>query len=367
MNGHCGPFIFSKSSVHLLCLGLELVFAKSLEVVQQAESYDCKADNISHETLVNQQQCSCKAQNTYHGRHFLVERIAFHCGGQTNTSDHTGDEGTDDIDHRALHQQCRIVNEHKGHQERCNTQLAGLNAGLEHIRTRDLSACVGSHMKLLLVERDQYLLERMLEAGKLDMIFTMIPYENPNIEIIPLVEDELLIALPKSHPVSRRCVEEYPDMLDAEGKQRYFPLIDLAECKDVRYVLSGRDRLKVAQLSALRSAFEPEIGFETDTLASAVALSAYEPHGTIVPKLFSTLYDGSDRPYFFHCNGKMPIWSFTLSLQKNFRLSEPEFQYIKLFIHYIDSLGLLTNTHTVDELLDFLRKGPHTSSPSRFS
>ena len=211
-------------------------------------------------------------------------------------------------------------------------------------------------MKLLLVERDQYLLERMLEAGKLDMIFTMIPYENPNIEIIPLVEDDLLIALPKSHPVSRRCAEAYPDMLDSNGKQRYFPLIDLAECKDVRYVLSGRDRLKVAQLSALRSAFEPEIGFETDTLASAVALSAYEPHGTVVPKLFSTLYDGSDRPYFFHCNGKMPIWSFTLSLQKNFRLSEPEFQYIKLFIHYIDDLGLLTNDLSVDELLNFLHK-----------
>ena len=221
-------------------------------------------------------------------------------------------------------------------------------------------------MKLLLVERDQYLLERMLEAGKLDMIFTMIPYENPNLEIIPLVEDDLLIALPKSHPVSQRCVEEYPDMLDTDGKQRYFPLINLEECKGVRFVLSGRDRLKIAQLSALRSAFEPEIGFETDTLASAVAISAYEPHGTVVPKLFSTLYDGADRPYFFHCNGKMPIWSFTLSLQKNFRLSEPELHYINLFIHYIDNLGLLANTHSTEELLNFLRKGPHASSPSRF-
>lgn len=222
-------------------------------------------------------------------------------------------------------------------------------------------------MKLLLVERDQYLLERMLEAGKLDMIFTMIPYENPNIEIIPLVEDELLIALPKTHPVSLRCLEEYPDMLLPSGKQCYFPLINLEDCKDVRFVLSGRDRLKFAQLSALRSAFEPEIGFETDTLASAVAISAYEPHGTVVPKLFSTLYDGPDLPYFFHCDGKMPIWSFTLSLQKNFRLSQAGFEYIKLFIHYIDDLGLLTNDLSVEGLLDFLRKGGRTPKPRKFT
>ena len=146
-------------------------------------------------------------------------------------------------------------------------------------------------VKLMLVEREQLTLERMLEAGKLSMIFTMIPNENPNLTVIPLVEDEMLVALPRSHPVSCQCVLDNPDMLDEKGKQRYFPFVDLADCKDVRYVLSGRVRLKVAQLAALRSSFEPEIGFETDTLASAVSISAYEPHGTIVPQLFSTLYD----------------------------------------------------------------------------
>lgn len=221
--------------------------------------------------------------------------------------------------------------------------------------------------KLLLVERDQYMLERMLEAGKLDMMFSMIPYDNPSIEIIPLVEDEMLIAIPQTHPVSRRALAEHPDMLAAGGRQSYFPMVNLEECKDIRFVLSGRDRLKYTQLSALRSTFEPEIGFETDTLASAVAISAYEPHGTVVPKLFSTLYDGPDRPYFFHCKREMPIWSFTLSLQKNFRLSNAGFYYIQLFLSYIDNLGLLTNDLSVDELLAFLRKGPASSGHRKFT
>lgn len=229
---------------------------------------------------------------------------------------------------------------------------------------RDFQA-VYPDITLRLVERDQYLLERMLEAGKLDMIFTMTPYENPNIEVIPLVEDEFLIALPKTHPISQQCLAENPDMLAPNGKQTLFPSVDLSACKDVRYALSGRDRLKFAQLSALRSAFEPEISFETDTLASAVAIASHESHGTVVPKLFSTLYDGPDCPYFFRCRERMPTWRFALSLQKDYQLSDAGFQYIKLFIHYIDTLGLLSNALPADKLLERLRKHAQCPKPRR--
>lgn len=211
-------------------------------------------------------------------------------------------------------------------------------------------------IKLLLVERDQHQLERMLEAGKLDMIFTMVPNENPNLTVVPLVEDALVLALPKSHPVSRECEERYPDMLDSRGQQMYFPEVDLARCAQVRYVLSGRDRLKLAQLSALRTAFEPEIAFETDSLPSAVGLAAWDPHGTVVPRLYSTLYDGAERPYFFQCRQKLPTWSFALSLQKGVRLSGPALAYIRLFIRCIDSLGLLTGHRSAEELVKRLER-----------
>ena len=195
-------------------------------------------------------------------------------------------------------------------------------------------------VKLVLVERDEYQLERMLEAGKLDMIFTMTPYDNPNLYILPLVEDEMLIALPQSHPVSRECIAKNPNMM--EENRRNFPVIDMHLCKDVRFVLSGRDRLKFAQLAALRTAFEPVLGFETDSLASSVAIAAYEPHGAVVPKLFSSLYDGPDRPCFFRSGEKLPAWGFALSMQKNRQLSAAAKRYISLFISHIRELGLLT-------------------------
>lgn len=226
-----------------------------------------------------------------------------------------------------------------------------------HIGISDSAALINKHIfqqfqsyypdvKLVLVERDQYLLERMLEAEKLDMMFTMIPYENPNIEIIPLVEDEFLIALPQSHPVCR----QHPTSPDSG----HFPVIDLGLCRDVRFVLSGRDRLKFTQLAALRTKFEPMLGFETDSLASSVAIAAYEPHGAVVPKLFSMLYDGPDRPCFFRCSEKLPMWHFALSLQKGHHLSDAAQLYIRLFVQYIQNLGMLTGAKEVQKFIDTL-------------
>lgn len=212
-------------------------------------------------------------------------------------------------------------------------------------------------VKLVLVERDHYLLERMLEAGKLDMMFTMTPYDNPNLQVIPLVNDELLIALPQTHPVSRHWIKAYPQMLGTGIGQRFFPTIDLEQCRDVRFVLSGRDRLKFAQLSALQTAMEPQLGFETDSLASSVAIAAYEPHGAVVPMLFSTLYDGADRPCFFRCKERLPLWGFALSLQKNARLSDSAELYIRLFVQYIETLGLLTPDICLQTLFETLRQG----------
>ncbi len=235
-----------------------------------------------------------------------------------------------------------------------------------HIGISDSAALINKHIfrefqtkfpkiKLILVERDQFMLERMLEAGKLDMIFTMIPSENSNLTVIPLVEDELLIALPKNHPVSRDVLLKYEDLFDENWRQQFYPEISLMDCRNVRFVLSGRDRLKFTQLSALRGVFDPEIGFETDSLASAVSISAYEPHGTVVPKLFSTLYDGPDKPCFFSSTSKLPNWSFALSLRKDYSLSKYAYYYIDLFVRYIETLGLLSNNLTTEKVLKIIK------------
>lgn len=210
-------------------------------------------------------------------------------------------------------------------------------------------------VKLLLVERDQHLLERMLGAGKLDMMFSMTPSESSGLEVIPLVEDSFFVALPKTHPVSQAYMAKYPDMIGRDGKQVQFPSISLSQCKDVQFVLSGRDRMKVVQMTALRNLSAPNIGFETDSLGSTVSIAAYEPHGAIVPKMFSVLYDGPDRPLFFTCAEPLPIWNFALSLNIGSQLSDAGCQYIQLFVDHIQSLGLLCESCDKDSLFAYLR------------
>lgn len=219
----------------------------------------------------------------------------------------------------------------------------------KHIFRAFQQTCPG--VKLLLVERDQHLLERMLEAGKLDMILSMPPSDSQNLEVIPLLEDAFLIALPKSHPLSLAAFQQHPDMIQPNGKQSFFPTISLTQCQDIHFVLSGRDRLKLAQLSALRNLPDPHIGFETDSLPSAVSIAAYEPHGAVVPKMFSVLYDGADRPVFFKCAETLPTWRFALSLKKGVPLSKEGFHYITLFIRHIQSLGLLPESLSTQQIL----------------
>lgn len=222
----------------------------------------------------------------------------------------------------------------------------------KHIFRQFQVLCPG--VKLLLVERDQHLLERMLEAGKLDMILSMPPNDSQNLEVIPILEDEFLIALPKTHPVSQDSFRKHPDMIGQDGKQVFFPTIHLSQCQDVQFVLSGRDRLKLAQLSALRNLADPHIGFETDALSSAVSIASYEPHGAIVPKMFSVLYDGPDRPCFYRCAEPLPVWRFALSLKKDSLLSAAGLQYIALFVRHIQALGLLPDSFSTDTLLNRL-------------
>ncbi len=211
-------------------------------------------------------------------------------------------------------------------------------------------------VNLVLVERDQYQLERMLEAGKLDMMFTMQPQDDADLEIFPLVEDEFLIALPRTHPQTQRVISRQEALFAPDGRQLWFPALDLELCRDAHFVLSGRDRLKFTQLSALRTAFEPRIGFETDSLASAVAIAAYDPHAAVIPKLFATLYDGPDKPCFFRSSKPLPNWKFALSLQKGNRLRKPALQYIYLLLQYIQQLGMLTGRQTPETILTRLKK-----------
>lgn len=223
----------------------------------------------------------------------------------------------------------------------------------KHIFRTFQQTCPG--VKLLLVERDQHLLERMLEAGKLDMILSMPPSSTQNMDVISLLEDEFLIALPKSHPVSKAHLQQHPDIIRQDGKQSFFPAISLSQCNDVHFVLSGRDRLKLAQLSALRNLPDPHIGFETDSLPSAVSIASCEPHGAVVPKMFCVLYDGPDKPFFFRCTQPLPVWRFALSIKKGTRLSEPGLQYLDLFIQHIQSLGLLSESFSRNELIKTLK------------
>ena len=207
------------------------------------------------------------------------------------------------------------------------------------------------NVKLSLIERELFMAERMLEVGKLDLLFSLRPSFNMPFRTYSLWKDDFMVALPRTNPISRRHLEEMPDLIGPDGRQQYYPLIDLGECRDVKFVTSNRDRLKNVQLTILRSFFEPEIACEAENLISILMLASTDPCGTILPRMFARLYEREDKPLLFRFQGQTPPWIFTLSLLHDAKISRAAFEFIKLFLTRMDGMGLINAGLSVDEIL----------------
>ncbi|MBQ6292336.1 MAG: LysR family transcriptional regulator [Lachnospiraceae bacterium] len=207
------------------------------------------------------------------------------------------------------------------------------------------------NVKLSLIERELFMSERMLEVGKLDLLFSLRPSFNMPFRTYPLWKDDFMVALPRTHAISRRQLEETPDILGPDGRQRFYPLIDLNECRDVKFVTSNRDRLKTVQLTILRSFFEPEIACEAENLVSIIMLASAEPCGTILPRMFARLYEREDKPLFFRFRGQTPPWIFTLSLLHDAKIDRAAYEFIKLFLIRMDEMELINAGMSVADIL----------------
>jgi DNA-binding transcriptional LysR family regulator len=131
-----------------------------------------------------------------------------------------------------------------------------------HLFPRALAAFSRKHSGITLTFREggSRTLLQLLEDGDLDLAVVIQPIRHPALETLPLLDEELLLAVPRMHPL-------------ATGKKR----VRLAELKEEPFVLlrEGAYDLRDQTLSACRRAgFEPRIaldGGEMDSVLRFVA------------------------------------------------------------------------------------------------
>lgn len=110
--------------------------------------------------------------------------------------------------------------------------------------------------ELTILERGSLSILRLLEKGKLDIGFVMIGEEIAGVEVVPVVKSELLLCLPKEHPLAG------------------LPKVPIEALKDQRFILLKEDTYsrKLIIEECERNHYSPNIIFSTRQTQSIINL-----------------------------------------------------------------------------------------------
>jgi DNA-binding transcriptional LysR family regulator len=196
-----------------------------------------------------------------------------------------------------------------------------------HLFPRALAAFSRQHPGIALSFREggSRTLVQLLESGELDLAVVIQPIRHPVLETLPLLEEELLLAVPREHPLASR------------------PSVHLRDLREEPFILlrEGAYDLRDQTLSACRRAgFEPRValdGGEMDSvlrfveagiglaILPAMVISDADPHsGPIAvrvqsPRLSRSLVLARRRDRYFSGAAR----AFTAFLQSTARSKSP--------------------------------------------
>ena len=153
-----------------------------------------------------------------------------------------------------------------------------------HLLPRALAAFSSRHPGIALAFREagSRTLLGLLEQGELDMAVVIQPIRHPSLETLPLLEEELLLAVPRQHPL-------------ASGKRR----VRLAQLREEPFVLlrEGAYDLRDQTLSACRRAgFEPTVALDGGEMDSMLRFVAAGIGVAILPEMVLADIDRRDGP-----------------------------------------------------------------------
>lgn len=128
---------------------------------------------------------------------------------------------------------------------------------------------------IVLREESTQRLTELALAGETDLTLTTLPVGSPDLEVQPLLTEEILLALPPDHPLARSV---------ARSGARRLPLAAVAE--EPFLLMKPGYGFRDQSLEACRAAgFEPRIAFESTQIDTLQAMVAAGLGVTLVPQM----------------------------------------------------------------------------------
>ncbi len=122
------------------------------------------------------------------------------------------------------------------------------------------------NVKVEIIELLSDKLEKLLIEGDLDIAFLNTPLVEKDLNYIKIYDEEILLVLPKNHPLSKKGVKT---------KKSKYPFFDITTLKDEVFILQtkGQRTRKIADEVFLKNNFAPSKIFETRSLLSGLKLT----------------------------------------------------------------------------------------------
>ena len=174
-------------------------------------------------------------------------------------------------------------------------------------------------IEIVLIEETTKKLEELTVSGSLDVCLMSLPVEDPALAWHPLMEEEILLALPPNHALTRRYDRDRPVPFGALKNESF---ILLKKSQGFRAI---SDRL------FQEHGFEPNIVFESGNIETVQALVSAGMGISFVPRMVVHEGQNGRAPVYLPLQGR-PKRTLVLAYRKGRYLSNAAEAFIETFV-----------------------------------
>jgi LysR family transcriptional regulator, hydrogen peroxide-inducible genes activator len=180
-------------------------------------------------------------------------------------------------------------------------------------------------IEIVLIEESTKILEQLTASGGTDVTLLSLPLVEPSLAYLPLIEEEICLAVPPDHRLADRL----------EGKQ-----ISIAELKDEPFVLlkKGQGFRAIAHALCQSSGFEPRVVFESGNIDTVQSLVAAGMGIAFVPKMITRSDWQGRAPVYLTLEGR-PTRTLVIAYRKGRYLSNAAEAFISTFRKIMHQIG----------------------------
>ncbi len=169
-------------------------------------------------------------------------------------------------------------------------------------------------IELVLIEETTAQLEMLTARGQTDFSLLSLPVEEEGLEMIPLLEEEILLAVPPNHPFSS------------------MPTVSLAECSTEPFIFlkKGQGFREISNRLCQQAGFEPKVVFETTNIETVQSLVAAGMGIGFIPRMVTRTRRSSYVPVYLPIGELSPTRTLVIGYKKGRYLSKAADFFIQL-------------------------------------